>query len=48
MKGAATAAAAVVKMADDDVAHQKQMLDLNNAINLATRVGDLERTVGYL
>ena len=47
-KGAATVAAAVARMANDDVAHQKRMLGLKNFSNFTTRVGDMKRTVGYL
>ena len=47
-KGAATVAAAVARMANDDVAHQKRMSGLNNFSNLITRVGDLGKMVGYL
>ena len=45
VKGATTA---VTRMANDVVVYQKRMPGLNNVSNLITRVGDLERTVGYL
>ena len=46
VKGAATAA--VARMANDAVSHQKQMPGLNNVSNLTIRVGNLERMVVYL